>query len=127
MSFQFPTPDAADRPEKGKVESVRVPCRPVIPKAATRTSAHLQTHTAHLTAPHGTANGTLPEQLPGQQLCDSGVKRVPGHFSEGWQLLQSEAPQPRDRPAAAPARSSPFQSPSPFGLILCSLLLLPFR
>ena len=73
------------------MESVRVPCRPVIPKAATRTSAHLQTHTAHLTALHGTASSTLPEQLPGQQLCDLGVNRVPGHFSEGWQLLQSEA------------------------------------
>ena len=68
-----------------------VPCLPVLSKAAARTSTHLQTHTAHLTTPQGTANGTLPEQMPGRQLCDLGVNRVPGHFRKGWQLLQRQA------------------------------------
>lgn len=104
-----------------------VPCPPVIPKAAARTSTHLQTRTAHLTAPHGTREGILARTNARPVALRLRVNRVPGHVSKGWELLQSEAlalVAPTQRPSPpryppAPLPSGPFLPSGSSSLLSC--------
>ena len=71
--------------------------------------------------PHCSARNrqqNFARQLPGQQLCDSGVNGfldISVKSGSCSRVRRCESTQPRGRPAAAPARSSPFQSPLPSG------------
>ena len=105
-----------------------VPCPPVIPKAAARTSTHLQTlHSPPHRLRTEPAKETWPGQMPGQQLLRLRVNRVPGRVSKGWELLQSEAlalVAPTQRPSPpryppAPLPSSPFLPSGSSSLLSC--------
>ena len=103
------------------------PCPPVIPKAAARTSSHLQTGGAHLTAPDGTREGNLARTNARPAALQFRVRRVPGHVSKEWELLQSEAlavvvptqrPSPPRHPPA-PLPSSPFLPSGSSSVLSC--------